>query len=75
MEFEIYFDPYDIESVNELCDMADEVEEPYTGKDGDGNSIMIEPTRDFVRYTVFRKNTTELSYIYRDGRIETIYHS
>lgn len=75
MELEIYFDPYDIESVNKLCDIADEVEMPYTGKDEDENNIMIEPTRDFVKYTVFRKNTTELNYIYRDGRIETIYHS
>lgn len=75
MELEIYFDPYDIESVNKLCDITDEVEMPYTGKDEDGNNIMIEPTRDFVKYTVFRKNTTELNYVYRDGRIETIYHS
>lgn len=75
MELEIYFDPYDIGSINKLCDIADEVEMPYTGVDDDGNNIMIEPTRDFVLYTVFRADTTELNYIYRDGRIETVYKS
>ena len=75
MELEIYFDPYDIESINKLCDIADEVEMPYTGVDDDGDSIMIEPTRDFVLYTVFRGDITESNYIYRDGRIETVYKS
>lgn len=75
MELEIYFDPYDIKSVNKLCDIADEVEMPYTGVDNDGNNIMIEPTSDFVLYTVFRKDMTETNYIYRDGRIETVYKS
>lgn len=75
MEFEIYFNPYDVESVNKLCDIADEVEMPYTGVDDDGNNIMIEPTSDFVVYTVFRKDMTETNYIYRDGRIETVYRS
>lgn len=75
MEPEIYFDQYDIDLVNKLCDIADEVEMPYTGVDDDGNNIMIEPTRDFVLYTVFRGAHTELNYIYRDGRIETVYES
>ena len=75
MELEIYFNPHDIDSVNKLCDIADEVEMPYTGVDDDGNNIMIEPTRDFVLYTVFHGDTTELNYIYRDGRIETVYKS
>ena len=75
MELEIYFDPYDIKSVNNLCDIADELEMPYTGVDDDGNNIMIEPTSDFVVYTVFRGETTESNYIYRDGRIETVYKS
>ena len=73
MELEIYFDPYDVDSVNKLCDIADEVEMPYTGVDDDGNNIMIEPTSDFVLYTVFRGDMTESNYIYRDGRMETIY--
>ena len=75
MELEIYFDPYDVESVNKLCDIADEVEMPYTGVDDDGNNIMIEPTSDFVLYTIFRGDITESNYIYRDGRIETVYKS
>ena len=75
MELGIYFDPYDIKSVNKLCDIAGEVEMPYTGVDDGGNNIMIEPTADFVVYTVFRKDMTETNYIYRDGRIETVYHS
>ena len=48
---------------------------PYTGVDDDGNNIMIEPTSDFVLYTVFRGDITESNYIYRDGRIETVYKS